>query len=64
MTRQELIEEAAFNLYAGGPWGEHVGWTDEGLTALTNAHRMDVYRRIVEDVLATVAYHTEHRDNQ
>lgn len=45
-----LVEEAAFDLYAGGPWGEFIEFRDGGFTAITNAHDYRVYLRMAEEV--------------
>ena len=47
----EMVEAAAHELYAGGPWGEFVAFLDSGARAITDAHTMDVYRRMVRTVV-------------
>jgi len=50
-SRQCWVEEIAHHLYAGGPYGEFICFLDNGARAITDAHTMDVYRGLVEDVV-------------
>lgn len=47
----EMVERAAEGLYAAGPWGDFFCFADGGVRAITDAHSMEVYRRMARDVL-------------
>jgi hypothetical protein len=50
----KMIEAAAFELYAAGPWGTHAHLMGMGERCLTDSHSMEVYRRMVGLVLSSV----------
>lgn len=48
----KALEEAAFALYAGGPWGRFITFVGEyGQTAAMDNHSMEVYREMVKDAI-------------
>ena len=51
MTRDALINSAAQELYAAGPWGTFEHFADGGLRAIHDAHDPHVYQRIAEAVV-------------
>lgn len=50
-----LVEEAAEELYAAGPWGEPFQFVNGGAHLITDAHMMKVYRDMAQMVLAVAA---------
>jgi hypothetical protein len=58
-----LVEQAAFDLYAAGPWGKFHAFADGGVRAICDAHTMDVYRGMARSVLETALFYSDVETN-
>lgn len=51
----DRVEAAAHELYAAGPWGEFEGFREGGVRMVTDAHSMNIYRKMVGLVIEVLA---------
>lgn len=57
------IEEAAFELYAAGPWGELDRFLDGGSACSTKGHTMSIYMEMVKLIAPILTQDTDKGKN-